>query len=231
MSADAFSVGSETEAAMVDVLHETEAQIASANALEIVDKEAPEANGEPATKKRKREVKEYEGTQETFDAAWVKLKAIFAMHPLVFSKWLAEFVNKLIKLELKFQGDFFAKLSPKQKMVVVDEVGKAEQKVQKQQEKDSVEVDSKTGKKVKRDRPHLQGLDEAQYEKLQQTLHLFGHPLLSIVEHNFLKNVGERHFEHKQKVLLTDSELKFAESLLENVPKRESLVKSTVVDK
>lgn len=231
MSADAFSVNSETEAAMVEALQETEAQIASANALEILDKEAPEGNGEPATKKRKREVKEYEGTQETFDAAWVKLKAIFAMHPLVFSKWLAEFVNKLIKLELKFQADFFSKLSPKQKMVVVDEVGKAEAKVQKQQEKDSMEVDSKTGKKVKRDRPHLQGLDEAQYEKLQQTLHLFGHPLLSIVEHNFLKNVGERHFEHKQKVLLTESELKFAESLLENVPKRESLVKSTVADK
>lgn len=199
-----------------------EKQVHSASA-EVV---AALTEEEPATKKRKREVKEYEGTEEQFNLAWAKLKSLFHTHPAIFSKWLGEFMTNIISLELKFGLDFYARLKPKQKQVCVTEAERMEKKLERElsrEEELKEAIASGEVKKSKTKKVNVMTISPEMYQNAWKAMAFVANPLLSSVEYNFLTNLGLRLREYKEKAIMAPYEQDLLVKLLESVPGRVSL--------
>lgn len=185
------------------------------------------ASDEPATKKRKREIKEYEGTEEQFNLAWAKLKSLFHTHPAIFTKWLGEFMTNLVSLELKFGLDFYARLKPKQKQVCVDEAVRMEKKLERElgKDEDTKSVEGGEEKKTSKGRKktNVMTISPEMYQKAWKAMAFVANPLLSSIEYNFLTNLGLRLREYKDKAIMAAYEQDLLVKLLESVPGRVAL--------
>lgn len=180
--------------------------------------------GEPATKKRKREVKEFDGSESEFTEAWVKIKSLFHTHPAIFNEWMSKFMGKLVSLETQVGHDFYTTLRPRQKQVVVDEAVKLEKKLEKLLSKDedtpkSGEGEKKKGKTYAK-KSSIQTIDEEVFKEAWQAMAFMGNPLLSSVEYNFLANLGLRLREHQLKTIMAPYEKDLLRKILDSVPTR-----------
>lgn len=222
------------ESALISAVETTEASFSATVTAAPVDAvNIPQGGEEPATKKRKREVKPYEGTEEEFNLAWAKLKSLFHTHPAIFNEWSSSFTGKLVTLETKFGHDFFSRLTPKQKQSCVDEAVKLEKKLERLQsiaEDKSEDGDKKTSKGSKAKKVGVQSVTAEMFEKAWKAMVFMGNPLLSSVEYNFLANLGLRLREHKLKAVMAPYEQDLLLKILDSVPSRVALEK-TITDK
>ena len=218
------------ELALAGALDQVEATLGAD--VQVMETTAVTVEGEePANKKRKREVKPFEGSEEQFNLSWAKLKSLFHTHPAIFTEWVSKFTGKLVSLETKFGHDFFIKLTPKQKQVCVDEAIKFEKKLERLQssgEDKQEEADSKSGKPKPKKTSVLTVTAET-FEKGWKAMAFMGNPLLSSVEYNFLANLGLRLREHKLKTVMAPYEQDLLNKVLESVPARVAMEKTLPV--
>jgi len=164
--------------------------------------------------KRKRENTEFNGTQTELEAAWISLKGLFSKHPELFNEWTGEFTDKMQKLEKRLQGDFFLKLSPKQKSVIYNSSNQMAAALS-ESGGDPNGILEKKGK-----RKSIQTLNEEEYQLAWKSLEHLANPLTSAVEFNYLCNIAHKLREYKNKALLSQMEKDFLKKISVSIPQR-----------
>lgn len=195
----------------------------AALSLPIDGVESHNADGEGAAKKRKREVPEFVGTESQLATDFIAVKSLFFKNPEFFTEWQSKFAADMIRLEKRFGRDFYSKISPKQKTIIVETSAALNKKVV---ELENVVSDPKKKRTV------IATLNAADYAEAWTAIKFLGEPCISSVEFNYLVNIAQKLREYKTKAIFSQMEVEFLKKIIVSIPERmhkEELKKTAIL--
>lgn len=171
---------------------------------------ADDANSLPL-KKRKREVPEFVGSDSQLATDFIAVKSLFYKNPEFFSEWQSKFASDMVRLEKRFGGEFYQKISPKQKTIIVETAAILNKKV--------TELENVVGDPKKK-RTVIATLSAEDYAEAWLALKYIAEPCISSVEFNYLVNIAQKLREYKHKAVFSQMEVEFLKRMRESIPER-----------